>query len=257
MSEDPFPEKQADAANRQEWFAAWFDSPYYHILYKHRDESEARTFIDALLAFLSPPAEARILDLACGKGRYSRYLASKGYQITGLDLSVRSIAYARQFETENLSFFTHDMRLPFRTNYFDFIFNFFTSFGYFDNEHDNIRTLKNAAIGLRTGGTFVLDFFNAQYVVDRLLGKETKTIDGVAFHIFKRQEGEHVIKTIEIQDRDQSYRFEEKVQLLFLPDFERLFRNAGLKITKAFGDYQLRDFDPDKSPRLILVATPV
>ena len=26
----------------KEWFGEWFDSPYYHVLYKHRNEDEAK-----------------------------------------------------------------------------------------------------------------------------------------------------------------------------------------------------------------------
>ncbi len=85
-----------------------------------------------------------MLDVACGRGRHSRILASKGFVVTGIDISFDSIAFAKQFENENLDFYQHDMRLPFRVNYFDYAFNFFTSFGYFKTrrEHDDaIRTI--------------------------------------------------------------------------------------------------------------------
>nr|MCU0349019.1 methyltransferase domain-containing protein [Saprospiraceae bacterium] len=117
---------------KSDWFKNWFNSPYYHLLYKNRDEQEAKNFIDRLLTELRPLDGATVLDLACGKGRYSRYLASKQYKVTGLDIAEESIRFAQQFENEHLSFFQHDMRLPYRINYFDYIFNFFTSFGYFE-----------------------------------------------------------------------------------------------------------------------------
>ncbi len=237
-----------------EWYKDWFDSPYYHILYKYRDESEAEGFIDNLLELLRPAPGARILDLACGKGRYSVHLAGKGFDVTGLDLSEQSISYARRFERENLSFFTHDMRMPFRTNYFDFIFNFFTSFGYFDSEKDDLRTLKTVASGLRPGGVFVLDFFNSHYVAGRLTGSEEKTIEGITFRINKHIEGRHIFKTISFEAGGRAWFFEEKVRLFTLEDFERLFRSAGLHICCTYGDYQLRPFDEAGSPRLILQA---
>lgn len=237
------------------WYASWFDSPYYHILYSNRDEEEAKAFIDALLAHLDPPLTSAILDLACGKGRYSRYLAQKGFaNVVGLDLSEKSIRYAREYESDRLSFYTHDMRLPYRTNYFDYIFNFFTSFGYFEHENDDLRTLKAVASGLRPKGIFVLDFFNAQYVIDRLTGEEEKTINGIHFHIYKQIRGNQVTKTIDFAHAGQSYHFEERVRLYFPEDFERLFAQAGLRITERFGDYQLHAFDLKNSPRLILVA---
>ena len=57
--------------NESSWFESWFNSPYYHLLYRDRDESEARPFIECLTQHLQLPPRARVLDLACGKGRHS------------------------------------------------------------------------------------------------------------------------------------------------------------------------------------------
>ncbi|MBL7794699.1 MAG: class I SAM-dependent methyltransferase [Saprospiraceae bacterium] len=238
----------------EDWFIHWFDSPYYHTLYKNRDEKEAHTFIDQLLAELSPVAQSRILDLACGRGRYSRYLADKGYEVTGVDLSPSSIAYAQQFERENLSFFVHDMRTLYRTNYFDYIFNFFTSFGYFHREKDEVNVLKNVARGLKPSGVFVLDFFNSRYVRNRLMGSDNKTIDGIHFKLHKWINHHFVHKSIDIDEDGQVFHFEEKVRLYELSDFQRLFSLAGLTIAHTYGNYQLSAFDENESPRLIIVS---
>ena len=244
----PFEESQA-------WFETWFDSPYYHTLYASRDEEEARAFIDAILYRLQPAPSARMLDLACGQGRYSRYLASKGFaEVVGLDLSVRSIREARKHEANNLSYYTHDMRLPYRANYFDFIFNFFTSFGYFEQEKEDLRTLQSVRKGLRPEGVFVLDFFNAQYVIENVTGSEKKEKGGILFNLRKEIRGNRIIKEISFTDREQSYSFTESVRLYFHDEFDQLFEQAGLTITERFGDYHLNPFDSHTSPRLILIA---
>ena len=49
------------------WFKNWFDSPYYHILYKNRNEKEAKSFIDNLINYLQIPNKSKVLDIACGK----------------------------------------------------------------------------------------------------------------------------------------------------------------------------------------------
>ena len=236
------------------WYEAWFDSPYYPILYKHRDDEEAHLFIDRLLVWLRPSPGARLLDLACGKGRFAVYLAKKGFQVTGLDLSARSIGEAQRYEGPNLAFYRHDMRLPFRVNYYDYLFSFFTSFGYFPSEKDDLRTLKSVHSGLRKGGIFVLDYFNSKYVEAYLLGRETRIIDGIAFHLHKYIEGNRVKKQIWFEDSGQKYEYEESVRLFTLEDFERLFRLAGLQLSDTFGDYRLQPFDPGASPRLILIG---
>lgn len=238
-----------------EWFRDWFDSPYYHLLYKNRDEKEAEGFIDRLLAELNPPKDSAILDLACGKGRYSRYLAQKGYYVTGLDIAKDSIVYAQQFENERLSFFQHDMRLPYRVNYFDFIFNFFTSFGYFESEHDHEKTIINISKGLRPDGQFVLDFFNSKKVIRNLRLNEVKQVEDVVFHIQRIvDEQGYILKNIQFGANGRLYEFTERVRAFTLQEFRQLFNNAGLKITRTFGDYHLNEFDEMHSDRLILVG---
>lgn len=244
-----------ETTTNSEWFKSWFNSPYYHLLYKNRDEQEAKNFIDILLKELNPKPNAAILDLACGKGRYSRYLAKKGYYVTGLDIAEESIAFAQQFENEHLTFFQHDMRLPFRINYFDYIFNFFTSFGYFETEKDHLKTVVNIAKGLRPEGKFVLDFFNSNKVIHNLRHVEVKEVGSVVFHINRRvDEQGYILKNIQFEDKGEYHNFTERVRAFTLDDFEKLFAKAGLKIAKTFGCHELSPFDEDTSDRLILVG---
>ena len=140
------------------WFKDWFNSPFYHQLYAHRDETEAADFIDKLITHLQPKAGARMLDVACGKGRHSMQLAANGFDVTGIDLSKESIAAALLNEGENLHFYEHDMRLPFWINYFDIAFNFFTSFGYFKTQREHDNAIRTIATALKPGGIFVMDF---------------------------------------------------------------------------------------------------
>lgn len=241
-------------AGEEPWYAAWFDSPYYPMLYKQRDEHEARAFIDHLLEAWHPPAGARLLDLACGRGRYSKYLADKGFDVTGLDLSPASIRHAQQYERNHLAFYTHDMRKPFRINYFNGIFSFFTSFGYFERRTDDLRTLKSVAAGLVRGGIFFLDFFNPTLVLRELLPNEVKQVGNISFHIDRYPQQGMLVKDIRFEDRGRQYHFTERVALLYHDDFRQLFEQAGLDLIDTFGDYQLRPFAADSSPRLIMMA---
>ncbi len=252
-------------SGKSEWFAEWFDSPYYHILYHNHNEQSAKDFIDKLFqkltpqyATLHPTSYYKILDLACGKGRHSRYMASKGFDVTGTDLSENSIRYARQFESDNLSFFEHDMRKPFRINYFDYIFNIFTSFGYFDRDEDNVTALKCVHDGLKHDGTFILDYFNATWVRQMMRPTYIETAGDIVFHIQKHIENGHIYKTISFEIEENSvnkqYHFQEKVRLFSLQDFETIFEKAHLKIIEKYGDYELNSFDEQTSNRLIIKA---
>ena len=70
-----------------DWFTSWFNTPYYHILYKHRNDADAQFFMRNITAFLKLPKNSYIADLPCGKGRHSVYLNSLGYKVTGGDLT--------------------------------------------------------------------------------------------------------------------------------------------------------------------------
>ncbi|MGY4384756.1 SAM-dependent methyltransferase [Pedobacter sp. UYP24] len=239
---------------QRKWFQYWFNSPFYHILYSQRNDEEAEYLIDNLSAYLKPVADARILDIACGRGRHAIYLNKKGYDVTGIDLSEQSIKYAQQFEKKNLHFFVHDMRKLAFINYFDIALNMFTSFGYFESEKDHVNALKSFRKGLKAEGTLVIDYFNTQKILKNLTNQETKTMDGIEFHLHKFVSEGKIIKHINFEHKGKAYAFEERVQAFTLLDFERMFKQAGLKISAIFGDYGLEAFDECKSDRLILVC---
>lgn len=236
-----------------EWFSAWFDSPYYHILYKDRDQKEAQLFMDNLLAYLHPKQNAKILDLACGKGRHSRYLNQKGFDVTGIDLSGKSIAYAKQYENEHLHFDVHDMRQVYKPEGFEFILNLFTSFGYFENETENVVALCATAQSLKYGGKLVIDFMNTDKVITNLVTDEVKEIQGITFKIHRGLEHDFIVKTISFSDNGQEYRFQERVRALREEDFIEFFKMAQLRLVDVFGDYKLNSYDQEKSDRMIFV----
>ena len=240
------------AKNSENWFSTWFDTPYYHILYKNRNDEEAQTFMDNITHYLNMPENGTILDLACGKGRHSIYLNKLGYQVTGVDLSENSIAIAQESSNETLQFKTHEMRDPMNETY-DAVFNLFTSFGYFDTHEDNIKTLKAIKESINEYGFGVIDFFNADFIIENLVAEETKEIDGITFHIKRSVENKKIIKEIRFEDKGESFFFTEKVSAFTLADFEEMMEEAGIYLLEIFGDYKLRKFYKSQSERLILL----
>ena len=230
----------------KEWFKDWFNTAYYHTLYKHRDESEAHRFIDHLCAYLKVKKGSKILDLACGK-------AKKGYQTTGVDLSEESINKAKEHTIENANFEVHDMRETFIEKEFDYVFNLFTSFGYFEADEENLKVLKAAAANLKSEGIFVLDFLNVKKVIPNLIAYEEKTIDGIDFKINRTFNGKQIIKDILVNDGHQKHQFKEAVSALDLVALKKMANSSGLLIINIFGDYKLQDFNSQNSDRLILL----
>lgn len=240
---------------QKEWFEDWFDSPYYDLLYQKRNESEAAYFLDNLLEHLPIAPGIAVLDLACGKGRHSVYLHQKGYWVTGMDLSQRSISYARQFESDRLSFVRQDMRVPLAGQQFSLILNLFTSFGYFNEMEDNVKVLKAVHQMLLPKGLFVLDYLNGEKIAQALVKKEHKHFAEANFVLSRKVQDGFIVKDIELHLGKEVQHFQEKVQLLSLPDFQWLFAEAGLRIISVLGDYALTPYDANTSDRIILIAT--
>ena len=171
------------------WFKDWFGTPYYKMLYRHRNDEEASVFLDNVV-------QKRMNDL----------------------------------------------------------FNAFTSFGYFDTEEEDIKTLCNVRNALEDSGCFVIDYLNSTKVAKEILPHSKSTCEKVHFDIRKHIENKFIIKDIIVDDDGEEYHFSERVKLLDKNDFEKYFTTAGLEITAVFGNYKLETFNENSSERLILIA---
>ncbi|WP_413531939.1 class I SAM-dependent methyltransferase [Empedobacter brevis] len=236
-----------------QWFVKWFNSPYYHILYKNRSLTEAEDFIKKITDYLHLPKHAKILDLACGKGRHSITLNKLGFDVLGIDLSEESIKYAKQFENETLKFEKHDMREVYHPNEFDAVFNLFTSFGYFEEYEDNFKVFEAVKEQIKSNGIFVFDYLNAEKTVATMIPYEEKLIDGILFKITKSIENGFIKKEIDFTDKGEDFHFEEFVRLIYFNDFKKIYETEGFILDKVFGNYNLDAFDEKSSDRLILV----
>ncbi|WP_225035654.1 class I SAM-dependent methyltransferase [Winogradskyella sp. SM1960] len=236
----------------KQWYASWFDTPYYHILYKDRDYTEAQNFMDNLTNYLNIPEHGKILDLACGKGRHSVYLNSLGYNVTGADLSEQSIAHAKQFENESLRFDVHDMSKPYPDT-FDAVLNLFTSFGYFEDDKCNLETIKSIQAELNDFGFGVIDFMNTNYIIDNLIAEDVKTVDGIDFHQKRSVKEGYIVKDISFEADGEHFEFQERVKAFTLKDFETLFEKAGVHLLDVFGDYKLHKYHAKTSERMIMI----
>lgn len=236
------------------WFTTWFNTPYYHLLYKDRNHSEAKYFIQHLLHHLTPHEEAIFLDVACGKGRHSKFIYQNGFRIHGIDLSAESIKEASKNACDSLYFQQHDMRETYLESHFDYALNLFTSFGYFETDNDNQRAINAMAKNLKKGGKLIIDFMNAKKVILNLVEEEIKTVENISFHIQRKIENGYILKDIRFTDAGKKHHYQEKVQALYFRDFSRYLEKAGLNVVNLWGDYELNDFNALHSNRLIIVA---
>lgn len=239
---------------QKEWFASWFDTPYYHLLYQNRSEDEAKAFIERLVDFLRLQPQTSVLDLACGKGRHARTLHALGLQVLGTDLSSQSINFAQNSASDGLRFQVHDMRDPIPNHTFGAVFNLFTSFGYFEATSENERVIAAISQMLLPNGFLIIDFLNAQKVQANLVPTEELQRGEITFHLRREIKEAKVVKHITFSDKGCDFYFVEQVQLLGISDFRELL-DEKFHILHTFGDYLLNAFDPSISPRLIIIAS--
>jgi len=238
---------------KEDWFESWFDSPYYHHLYSHRNPDEARSFLESFQKKENMLPGGKVLDLACGTGRHTRTLSSMGFDTYGIDLSANNIEIAKSLTSSTVHFSVADMRsfkLPVK---FDFIFNLFTSFGYFDDPNQNYAVLANCREHLNTTGRMVIDYFNSHLVIQSLVSKESIQRDLLQYEVTRYVTDSAVIKEIRVTDKGVKHSFMEKVGLLDLDQFAVLAKKTGFKILRTYGTYSLQPFSRESSERLILV----
>jgi SAM-dependent methyltransferase len=208
--------------------------------------------LDRLTAYLNIGSSQKILDLACGRGRHSVYLNKKGFEVMGVDLSEENISFANKNTSSSLSFAIHDMRRPIDGYSFEIILNLFTSFGYFEDEHDNILVLQSMKKMLAENGLIVIDFLNSSLIQP---GERVTQIDGVSFFEKKTITNRWIIKDIRIEESSNTFHFAERVRKYTLNDFYKMCEVVGLKINCTFGNYYLDSYNKDLSERLIMIIS--
>ncbi len=238
---------------QQEWFRNWFDSPYYPILYSHRNIQEAQQFIDTLVNFLLNQKLIKEgctwLDTACGSGRHAIYLAKKGFQVTGIDLSPNSIAEAIKNSQDivNIRFLVSDIRTPLN-QHFDVVSNLFTSFGYFEQDKDNVQVLQNLIT--QSKNLVVLDYLNADYVLKNLVTEEQIQKQHITFHITREVIQNTVLKTISFQDAGIQHTYQEQVKLYTPEQLISFFEQQNTQVIAHWGDYKMNT----NGDRCIIIA---
>jgi SAM-dependent methyltransferase len=236
------------------WYKEWFDTEYYHLLYNNRNDKEAADFIRAISDYLNLEAGISVADIACGKGRHTRVLAELGFMAHGYDLSEKNIAFAKAQKTAGTKYFVHDMRKAFDKNNFSVAFNLFTSFGYFDSALEDFESVANIFDMIEARGFFVQDYINAFPFIKNMPASGQETRGDVVFDYQKNYDGVFIHKSIDVSDRGEVHRFEEKIKVYTQEKLCDIHNRAGFEVVEVFGDYNLSAFDAAKSPRIVVVS---
>ncbi len=250
----------------------WFNSPFYNLLYAHRNDLEAKIFANSFKKYIAMLPFGPFLDAGCGEGRFSFQLANLGLTGFGIDMACDKIETAKKNNpfTDRLQFVCGDyINYPWQIQ-FSLILSMFTAFGYLDDHHNQI-TLERFFELLLPNGIFVLDYLNALQVkqsiethnainvfkpsdFDNHLIKKLN-IEFERIYTFKKIYGDAVMKKIVIfrKEKEKPTVFYEKVKLYDREDLLNKLTNKGFSIENIYGDYDFKSFQKN-SPRLIIIA---
>jgi SAM-dependent methyltransferase len=233
------------------WYKEWFGEDYLE-LYAHRDEGEALRHVEFVEKHLGDPTPRRVLDLACGAGRHSAALRQKGYRTLGMDLSLTLLAHPPQVPNA-----AADMRsLPFAAETFDWVLNFFTSFGYFAKERENFQVLEEIVRVLTPGGRFLIDFLNREHVLANLKAEEVQEVKGRRVEIERWYDAatRRINKRMRIQRPGEAVQtYLESVRAYSRDEVTIGLRWSGLEADHVFGNFEGEAFS-HASERLIIVG---
>ena len=149
----------------------WFkDTEFWRdlmpIFFHDSNWEKASIEADQGLSLLQTPEGSSILDLACGPGRHALEFARRGFQVTAVDLMLFYLeegSKRAQAEGLNIEFVQDDMRSFLRPRAFDVVWNFFTSFGYFNSEEDDETVIDNIFQSLRKGGNLLMEMSSREF----------------------------------------------------------------------------------------------
>jgi SAM-dependent methyltransferase len=243
-----------------DWYQKAFGEDYVKV-YAHRNVEEAKRLVNFIYDALPLKPGQKVLDLGSGYGRNAIEIAKKQLDVYCLDLSPVLIKMARELSIEkqiDMNFMRADMRyLPLKQN-FDVVVSLFTSFGYFENELENINVLKNVKNVLKPNGKFLLDYLNVKHTLLNLVPRDQQERDG--FTVIQKRHfddsTERIKKRIIINGKAGERVYNESVRAYGVAEMATMFAEVGLKCLATFGDYSGKPYSPD-SPRLIMIGQKV
>jgi SAM-dependent methyltransferase len=147
-----------------------FDEDYLYFYEDFLSDEQSDTEAELIWRLLELEPGMEVLDLACGHGRIANRLAERGARVTGLDATPLFLERARadaERRGVEVDYVEGDMReLPWESR-FDRIVNWFTAFGYFDEDEEDRRVLRAAHRALRKGGRLLIENNNTAELLGR------------------------------------------------------------------------------------------
>ncbi|MCC6996206.1 MAG: methyltransferase domain-containing protein [Deltaproteobacteria bacterium] len=241
------------------WFEEVFDEDYLRTL-PYLTPATTQREAGFIAESLNAPAGAQLLDLGCGYGRHAMELASRGFQMVGVDLSLPLLirgADEAQRRGLTINFVHGDMRELSFDETFDGAFSWFTSFGYFDDEA-NRKVVQGVARALKVGGRFLIEVVNRDYIVSEMPmrvwweGDGCVVLEEVDFNYYTSRLVSQ--RSVVFEDARQVEQ-EISIRAYGLHELGKLLHQCGFRVVEVSGSIAIRGrFFGAHSRNLIILA---
>lgn len=224
------------------WYVSFFGEDYLRIYTPFLSPARTEQEVQEILRLLDLSPNSSLLDLCCGYGRHTIPLASQGYRLTGQDLNSAFLQRAQAAAEDKkvaIRWIQSDMRaLPFE-NEFDAVINIFTSFGYLENDDEDLRVLQQVQKALKPGGLFLLETIYQPRVIrtftphgiirynDGLIVLEERSVD----LLNSRNE----VRISLIRPDGSRSEHQQSIRVYTLTELARMLTRAGLPIQAYYG----------------------
>ena len=197
------------------------------------------------------------LDLCCGFGRITLELAREGFCATGVDITASYLTAAKEdarHEGLTVEFIHEDVRNFKRPAAFDLVLNLYNSFGFFEDESDDLLFARNAWYSLKEEGSFLIE----------VQGKELAVSDYTESAWFKRA-GYFVLTECKVLDSWASvenrwtlikdgvkYEKEFCQRLYSAVELRALLYRAGFSVVDIYGGWDGRSYDANADTLIVI-----
>jgi SAM-dependent methyltransferase len=244
---------------QKEWWKSFFMSELWLDLQRGfwTEDSTVRAAdgVEELLQ-LTPPA--KILDVPCGEGRLSIALASRGYRVTGVDITRPLLEDAKARSRTlglDIAWEHRDMRdLPWKEE-FDAVLCYWGSFGYFDEEGD-LEFARAVARVLKPGGRFLVDTHIAETVLPRFQERGWQRVGDILALENRSWDPESGRIDVEwtLIGKGKEETLESSIRIYSYREFCNILRDAGFSECTGHGSWKGGPLQV-RSLRALMVAT--